>query len=267
MNRLSAACGLLVLAIAACSDANSTNDDEPSLTVAGQVLSDSGVALEGTSVLLRVFDTTVGGVHASRTILADSAGRFAVVLPIDTLLSSGLFQANILPPIGSGYGSASRFEMVYFDSIGQADLAQLSIIIVRQEPPVPEGPPAALSAAALVGDYSGESVSPITFSGVAYLDLSLTALGDSVHGRYAIDFSASTACGNGAGEVSGNVLNDTVHLKLVSDSFPGWDGTHRVTFMQANTYVISADTLIVTYPENPGDCPWGSPAPLRLMRQ
>jgi hypothetical protein len=115
--------------------------------------------------------------------------------------------------------------------------------------------------------FSGQTVPPQTMTGVAYLDLDLTPAADSVHGRYDIDFSASTACGDGNGDVSGEVRNDTLFLRLVSDSFPGWDGIVKVNTFIAMTYSASVDTLILRYPPASGPCPWSSPAPLRVIRQ
>ena len=258
---------LVVAAALACSDTGSDPDEPPGLTVAGRIETGSSVPVVAAEVWLRVWDTTTATPWANVTLITDSAGRFSAVLPIDTLLASGYLQADVTPPFGSGLSRGFAWVTLTFDSLGQADTSGLAVVVTQLAPPIPEGPPSALDPALLTGDYSGSTVPPSTIVSEVYLDLSLTAVGDSVHGRYDIDFSASTACGDGFGQVTGNVLNDTLFLRLASDSFPGWGGTPLVNSFIATTYSASADTLILHYPASPGQCPWGSPAPLRLIRQ
>jgi hypothetical protein len=266
MTPRSAVLALLALAILACSETvGNLNVPTPRVEVSGSVQSDSGDAIADASLLLRVFDTVVGNVHASRTVLTDAAGHFGATLSLDSLPPGAYLQASMLPPLGSGFSEETFQERLAFDPRGRAGISH-DFITGRVEPPVPAGAPLPLTAALVVGHYGGQTVHPMTFSGLAYLDLSLTARGDSVHGRFQIDFSATTACGNGLGDVTGEVRNDTLFLQLVSDSFPAWDKPRLITFLYANSYTASADTLILRYPVPAGDCTWGSPAPIRLAR-
>lgn len=260
---------LSLLAALACSDHDDVGPEPlpAGLAIQGRVVTDQGVPVEGTSVWLRIWDAGQQNSRAEATLITDAAGRFAGTLLTNGALATGSVQADVQPPLGSGLSRASGSGPITFDAHGHADTSGVLFTVSQVAPPVPQGNPSPLNPALLQGAYSGQTVPPETLIGVAYLDLSLTPVADSVYGRYGIDFSASTTCGDGNGDVSGQVRNDTLFLRLVSDSFPGWDGIIKVNTFVATTYTTSADTLILHYPQSSGPCPWGSPAPLRLIRQ
>jgi hypothetical protein len=253
--------------LVACSDHSGPQAEGPELVIAGRLETDLGAPIEGGLVWVTVWDVNKSVPRADSVLLTDAAGRFAGTLVIDSLLATGFLQIDVRPPLGSGLTRAFGYDALGFDAAGRADTSGILFTVSQVAPPVPEGDPASLDPALLQGMFSGETVPPATMTGVAYLDLDLTPTADSVYGRYDIDFSASTACGDGNGDVSGEVRNDTLFLRLVSDSFPGWDGIVKVNSFIAMTYSASADTLILRYPSASGPCSWGSPAALRLIRQ
>ncbi len=253
-----------VLGLFACSE-SAPDLDAPGFEFDGMVRDTIGVPVPGASVLVRVWDTTPQP-RGEATLTTGANGRFSGSIPVNALLDLAQVQFDIEPPLGSGWSREVVFLPITFDDAGRADTSGLVLSVILREPPVPEGPPAPLVAADLTGDYNGQTVHPTTMSGGVYLDLSLTPIGDAVTGRYDIDFDASTVCGDGAGSVLGFVQHDTLFLQLTSDSFPGWNNVPLGNSFFATTYAPGADTLILTYPAEAGDCPWGSPAPLRLVR-
>ena len=259
---------LCLVTIVACNDGAIDPENLSGLTIDGLVETSPGSPIGNATVWLRVWDSSKTITWVDTTILTDGSGRFGGQFPIDTILVVGSFQADATPPFGSGNVAGGTFFPLTFNPAGQADTSGIRITLPRLEPAVPDGPVLPLTAALLEGaDYLGRTVHPTPNVGGAYLDLlGLTATGDSVHGRYAIDFDASTACGNGNGDARGRVVNDTLYFRLVSDSFPGWDGILKVNSFTATTYTPTADTLIVRHEIPTGSCPWGAPAPLRLVR-
>ncbi len=257
---------VLTLALLACSEDGTGPGEKARFTIAGLIETDLNVPVSQASVWIRVWDTA-GVPRADRALISDAAGHFSATIPMDTMLAAGFLQLDVQPVLGSGLGRGFGYAPVTFNNSGQADTAGVTIQVTQVAPPIPNGNPATLDAALLAGDYSGETVPPQTIVSAAYLDLSLTPAADSVHGRYDISFSASTTCGNGLGDVAGQIRSDTLFLLLISDSFPGWGGVHLVNDFVATTYSVEADTLILHYPAANGPCSWGSPAPLRLVRQ
>lgn len=260
---------LATVAGLACGDIPTTGPEPlgPGLTVSGILELAGGTPVDSAAIWLRIFDSTWGGPWSQVTVPTVGSGRFAAELLLDTTLTSGKLQIWAQPPLGSGIGRAYRARDLVFDSMGRAEAVGLSIQVQQLTPPVPHGPIAALDPALLLGRYSGETVPPETHSGRAYLDLEITSASDSIFGRYDIDFSATAACGGGDGTLTATITADTLHILLVSDSFPGWGGIPLVTRFLATTYSVGADTLILRYPDDAGDCTWGIPAPLRLIRE
>lgn len=255
---------LSALALFSCSE-SAPNLDTPGLELDGVVRDTLGVPVASASIWVRIWDNTPEP-RGEATLTTGANGHFSGSIPVNTLLDMAQAQFDIEPPLGSGWSRAVQFLPVTFDEAGRADTSGLVFSVIRREPPVPKGPPAPLAAAELAGNYTGQTVHPTTIMGGVYLDLALTPIGDAVTGRYDIDFDASTACGDGAGNILGFVLNDTLFLQLTSDSFPGWNRVPLVNDFIGTTFAPGADTLILTYPAGSGDCPWGSPAPLRLIR-
>ena len=262
------AVAVCLVAAISCTNEAIQPENLPGLILDGVVETTLGSPIVGATVVVAVWDSTFNSALVNVTLMTDANGRFGGHFDMDTILVYGTLQAEITPSFGSGLSTGFIFSRLTFNSAGQADTSGIRVALPQLEPPVPEGPALSLTAALLEGgDYYGQTVPPRSNTGEAYLDLvGLTATGDSVHGRYDIDFSASTACGDGNGDVSGRVINDTLYLRLVSDSFPGWDGVVKVNHFIANIYTPSADTLILRYPASSGPCSWGSPAPLRLVR-
>jgi hypothetical protein len=252
------------LALPACSESE-PDLDAPGLELAGIVQDTLGVPIAGASVWVRIWDNTPNP-RGESTLITGPNGHFSGSIPVNTLLELAQVQFDVEPPLGSGWSRGFEFRLVPFDEAGRAEISGVDLRVIRREPPVPEGPPAPLAAADLAGDYTGQTVHPTTIVGGVYLDLTLTSAGNSVAGRYDIDFDASTVCGDSFGSVTGAVQNDTLFLRLTSDSFPGWNNVPLVNDFIVTTYAPGADTLILTYPQAVGDCPWGSPAPLRLIR-
>ena len=255
---------LWALTLHACSESD-PDLDAPGLDLDGIVRDTLGVPVAGASIWVRIWDSTPHP-RGEATLITGANGHFSGSIPVNTLLDLAQVQFDIEPPLGSGWSREVEYLPITFDEAGRADTSGVVFRVILREPPVPNGPPAPLAAADLTGNYSGQTVHPTTIVGGVYLDVALTSIGDAVTGRYDIDFDASTVCGDGAGSVLGFVQHDTLFLELTSDSFPGWNNVPLVNGFFATTYAPGADTLILTYPATAGDCPWGSPAPLRLIR-
>jgi hypothetical protein len=252
------------LALFACSE-SATDLDAPRLDLDGVVRDTLGTPVAGASIWVRIWDGTAQP-RGEATLITGPNGFFAGSIPVNTLIDQAQLQLIVQPPLGSGWSREIRYLPITFDAAGRADTAGMVIPVILREPPVPTGSPAALAAIDLTGSYTGRTVHPTTIAGGVYLDLALTSIGSAVIGNYDIDFDGSTVCGNGTGSILGFVQHDTLFLQLTSDSFPGWNDAPLVNGFFATTYAPGADTLILTYPSQPGDCPWGSPAPLRLIR-
>lgn len=268
MASLTASCIVLALGVVlagGCTE-QEPNQSGPTLVLEGRVADTSGVVIEGASIWVRLWDTT-GTQLADDTLWTDGAGEFSGLVSVAAAPDSTNAFLFVLPPWGSGWGADDHPVPVRFDKAGRAERTNLLLSMIRREAPVPSGPPSPLAAADLAGEYSGQTVHPINKVGGAYLDLSFTPVANGAFGRYAIDFDASTVCGDGQGSVTGLVVRDTLFLRLTSDSFPGWNREPLINEFIATTYIPGADTLILTYPGEGGDCPWGFPAPLRLGRQ
>ena len=259
--------GRLALVAALCAAAACASEPEPgtsSFTVRGVVTQD-GVPLAHTTVGAALWDTAASQALVSDTASSDAAGRFEVHLALDTLLvGTHYFTSFVLPPFGSGLRAVFVDGHTTFDEVGRADTL-LAIAIERVEPPVPESPAAPLDPIRLVGRYDGRSVEPVTFTdGGAWLTLEI----DSIRvgrpfGHFLIIFDATTGCDNGGGEnlIDGTLGADTLHLRLLA-------GASREQDFVVTSHDALNDTLIVRYPPGGGgDCSWGFPAPLRLVRQ
>lgn len=259
-------CGALI----ACGDDNGATPDAPASTIhlEGSVTLEAA-PLASTVITLRVQDTLFADLATVETTTT-AAGTFAFSLQLDTLIESSRLSLIVMPP----YGSGIRARMVLFplqhNPAGAADSTDLAFAMIRDEAAVPTGPTQPVTAVALAGFYSGRSVAPLFPSrGGAFWDLELLAQGDSMVGTYESDFTASTTCGNSLGTLTGRVSGNTLQLRMISDSFSGDDIGRRVTLLNAVAYTADLDTLILTYPTQPGPnpCAYGSPSPLRLIRE
>ena len=257
----------LALVAALCAAAACASEPEPaasSFTVHGEVTQD-GASLAQTMVNAAVWDTAAGQALAYDSASSDAAGRFEVHLEFDTLLVGAHYFTSVAqPPFGSGFRAVFLDGHATFDGVGRAD-ALLDIAIERVEPPVPDGPGVPLDPVRLVGRYDGQSVEPVSFSsGAAYLTLEIDSISAArPFGRFGISFTSSTGCDNGGGEnlIDGTLGADTLHLRLLA-------GASREQDFVVTSYDALNDTLIVHYPpDRGGECSWGFPAPLRLVRQ
>jgi hypothetical protein len=191
------------------------------------------------------------------------------VLELDTLLRDGYYDIFFTPVIGSGLRSLSREGDIAFADDGHADTT-LAIDVERDSPPVPTGPSLPLNPSQLIGRFAGQSIEPTGFpsGSVAYLTLdfdSVTATGP--FGTFDISFSAMTACGGGVNSMAGTLGPDSLYLRLRADSDPP-AAAPRVQDFVVTSYDAGSDTLILRYTANgSNDCPAGTPAPLRLVRE
>lgn len=257
---------LATLAAFAC--ASEPAPPTPALSIAGVVTFEEQ-PVPGATVWLRLWDSRVlrdptpGQVPlVEDTAVTDADGRFNSRLELDTLLTDGLLDGFVTPPFGSGLTDIHFDVFPTFDETGRRDTTVV-FTVDRAEPPVPSGPTVPLDPARLVGSYVGETVPPYTLDGAAYLTLQIdSADAAGPFGGFHIDFSATTACGEGQGPIEGSFGGDTLHLRIVAGPPPYLQDFLVTSYDPAN------DTLIVHYPAgDSGACPWGSPAPLRLVRQ
>lgn len=237
----------------------------PAATVTGTVRTGSGLPVPAASVLLRVWDSN-DALQGSVTAVTDRTGRFSSSFALDSVLADGYLLIDVEPELGSGISRGYGGGALAFDPAGRTEFTSAAITVEQLAPPAPEGPPVAMNPATVIGGYAGRTIPPETMQGGVYLELSLTSVvGDSVHGRYDIGFDATATCGDGLGTVDGAIEGDTLRLRFTSDPWAG--GSGLVTHFLALTYSTAADTLILRYPPEAGDCNVGEPAPLRLVRQ
>jgi hypothetical protein len=229
------------------------------------LVTNEGQPLPGTTVWLRLWDASSSLQQVpliEDIVVTGSDGRFSSRLELDTLLADGRIDGFITPPFGSGL--ADRFFDVVptFDETGSGDTTVV-FSVERAEPAVPSGPTVPLDPALLVGSYVGETVPPYTLDGAAYLTLQIdSANAAGPFGGFQIAFSATTACGEGQGPIEGSFGGDTLYLRILAGRPPYLQDFLVTSYDPAN------DTLIAHYPAgDSGACPWGSPAPLRLVRQ
>lgn len=230
----------------------------PALSISG-VVTHEGEPLRATTVLPRLFDSLGNGLGEDSAV-TDSDGRFSIRLELDTLVTHAYLSVSVTPPFGSGLLNAFFDGNPAFDATGSADTA-LVFVVERWEPAVPSGPPTPLDPGHLAGRYYGETVAPYGLHGGVYLTLEIdSATAAGPFGRFDISFTASTSCGSGQGPIEGSFSADTMHLRIRADP--------AVQDFLVTSYDAANDTLIVGYPPAPsGDCPWGTPAPIRLVRQ
>jgi hypothetical protein len=257
----------LSLVAALCAAAACVSEPDPatpSFTVRGIVTQD-GAPLAHTTVGAALWDTVAGRALVFDSASSDAAGRFEVQMELDTLLAGTyVFTSEAVPPFGSGLRAVFVDGHTTFDAAGSAD-TQLAIAIERVAPPAAEGPGVLLDPARLIGRYDGESVEPLTFSGgAAYLTVEIDSIRAArPFGHFVISFTSSTGCDNGGGEnlIDGQLGADTLHLRLLA-------GVSREQDFVVTSPDPLNDTLIVRYPPGGGgECSWGFPAPLRLVRQ
>jgi hypothetical protein len=265
---MSLTAGRLALVAALCAAAACVSEPDPpatsSLTVRGVVTHD-GAPLAQTTVDAELWDTAAGQALVTGAVSSDAAGRFEVHLELDTLLVGTYYFASVaLPPFGSGLRAVFADGHATFDEAGRAD-TELAFAIERVAPPVADGPGALLDPARLVGRYDGRSVDPVTFTdGGANLTVEIDSISAArPFGHFVIGFDSSTGCDNGGGEnlIDGELDADTLHLRLLA-------GVSREQDFEVTSPDALNDTLIVRYPPGGGgDCSWGFPAPIRLVRQ
>lgn len=258
-----------LLPLCACADGGNTalDSDHPRIRLAG-VVSAEGSPLPHTALSLRVQDT-VFQILAERVDTTDATGTYSITVPLDTVLEHAWLFLQVVPLYGSGLGTRLLISPIDLDSFGTLDSTGTIVIVPRVDPGVPHEALQPLTATQVAGTFTGRSIPPLNpLVGGAFWTFTLRTDGDSLVGRYEADFQATTICGNGVGSVTGHILGDTLHLRMVSDSFTGDDIGTRVTLFTAVTYAPSADTIILTYPGQPGPhpCTWGSPAPIRMIR-
>jgi hypothetical protein len=252
------------LALVACGETSTAPLPQgPHLTLQGTVTT-SGTPIAAAEVWLRLYGDSAVIAQADTTPVTDNAGRVATTLSLDSVFRTGHLDVYVRPPYGSGLEVHRSTEPLSFDPDGIATLS-FTTPVLRAAPPVPSGSPAHFDPATLLGLYAGATVPPEPLTGTTFLTVEITSTSPSLVGRYSIDFTGSVTCGNGAGTVLGIYAADTVALRLVGDTV---QLTPLVeTRLQAVTFDATADTLILSYPPNAGDCDYSQPAPLRLVRQ
>ncbi len=257
----------VALAIAACAS-EPASPPRPSVSISGLVTHEEA-PLSGATVQLRVWDSLGNLPLRVDSAVTNSGGRFSVLLEFDTVVTYAVLDGFVTPPFGSGLQNVYFTGLPTFDQTGRADTV-LSFPIERAEPPISGGPAVPLDPARLVGLYDGHTVPPYSMIGGAYLTLDIDSVSTArPFGRFQIWFDASTGCGYGSGEnlIDGVLGTDTLHLRLLAGVSPSIPQPKVQDFVVTSHDALN-DTLILHYPrDGGGDCPWGNPAPLRLVRQ
>jgi hypothetical protein len=248
------------LLAAACSSEPLPEPDPPALVLSG-VATQDGAPLPQVTLFARVYNSQGNLPLAEETALSDANGAFQLRLELDTLLGDGFYVLAITPPFRSGLTSLLVAQAIAFDGEGHADTT-LAIEVPRAEPPVPDGPRQPLDPARLVGHYDGRSVEPAGPAGPVELDLRIdSVVAGRPFGSYDTWFNASTACRPGVRSLDGTLGPDSLYLRLRVDADPVQD-------FVVTSFDVGNDTLILDYTESGANqCPWGTPAPLRLVRQ
>jgi hypothetical protein len=264
--------GLVAAVFAAVACASDPTPDAPlSVVSVTGVVTQAGAPLPNTTVEAYVWDNEAShSLGEEVTLTTDAAGRFETRLELDTLLvGTYSLVALVTPPFGSGLGADWIDESITFGETGRA--AQLlEITIERVTVPVPAGPSVLLDPGRLVGHYQGRSVEPLPRAGGVELSLEIDSVGARPFGRFDTWFDATTGCGNVGGIenlIDGALGADTLHLRLLAGISPSGPPPKVQNFL-VTSHDAANDTLILHYPPGGGgDCSWGYPAPLRLVRQ
>lgn len=252
----------------ACADPGS-DPDGPGVDVSGMVVSDADSAIAGAEVRAIVFDTSFT-LSAEVTVRADGRGGFSAWVPLDTVLTAGVLRLEARAAFGSGLRPAEVERQLEFDEGGRSRPVSASMTVARSGPAVPRGIPASLEAASLSGrSVRGWTVDPparlATFVAM-FLDLQFESSGgDSLRGRYRVDYSATRVCGSGEGSFGGAVTDDTLRIRMVGDSVPGSTQPGIITDFLLVTHDDNADTLIAQEVVAPSSCGVGEIAPIRLV--
>jgi hypothetical protein len=252
------------LVASACTSEPQASSEAPAFDVSG-LITHEGNPLSQATVLANVEDAT-GSSLGEKAAVTGSDGRFQIHLELDTLLSDGYYSVEVTPTIGSGIGGAFGVEPISFDDKGRADTS-LTIALQQLEPPIAEGPPQPLDPGRLVGHYSGQTVEPVV-TATAFLDLDFdSVVAGRPFGSFVLSFTNTTGCGGGVNSLEGMLATDTMYLRLRADFDPSVPDPPLQDFV-VTSYDVANDTLIVRYTtDGANDCPFGQPAPVRVVRQ
>lgn len=251
---------LLLAALTGCGDDDSDPVNER-LTVEGDFLDSHGAPLVGAPVDIFVLDSATENTIVTRTVSTDASGHYSSTFSWSPGTFPVYVQVRGWPPLGSGMSLAHEGAAAALPP-GQAAVTQtFDLTTTLVDEPVNDVPPSPFAQSALLGHYSGQSVAPLAYDLIVYLDLDVTGTAGSVSGRFHVDYNATTA--SPPGTILGAVLLDTLRLQLTSDTIPN-EPRHTAS-LKAIATSPTADTLIATPDPCSADC-WLSVSPIRLIR-